>query len=90
MNQYPRPLGIYLLCCAQKKGLGKAMMQTALKALQEMGFHSVMLWVLDSNRAAIGFYESCGFLYAGTTKEIVIGTPVHEKRYLMTMIPDLA
>ncbi|HZW49293.1 MAG TPA: GNAT family N-acetyltransferase [Bacillota bacterium] len=82
--------GLYLLRCAQKKGLGKAMMQTAWKALQEMGCHSVMLWVLDTNQAAIGFYESCGFRYDGTTKEVMIGTPVYEKRYLMTMTPDPA
>ena len=65
------------------------MMQTALKALQEMGFLSVMLWVLDSNRAAIDFYESQGFRYDGTMKEIMIGTLVHEKRYLMTMKADI-
>ncbi len=80
--------GLYLLRSAQRKGLGKALMQAALQALQEMGFHSVMLWVLDSNQTAIHFYEKAGFRPDGSTKEAVIGTPVREIRYRINLMAD--
>ena len=56
---------IYLLNEAKGKGLGKKLMQVMAKELARQGFTSVRLNVLDTNTAAIKFYENLGGVYAG-------------------------
>lgn len=73
--------GIYLLRDFQHLGLGRALMEDALRRLQESGYRKVTLWVLDSNAKAIRFYEKAGFSPDGAVKTAVLGTPVKELRY---------
>lgn len=51
---------IYLLRAAQGRGLGRALMAAAARALLARGMASASLWVLDGNDAAFGFYAALG------------------------------
>ena len=62
---------LYLLESTQKRGYGRALFLTVVRALLEQGYTSMLLWVLSTNPAR-GFYETMG----GTvlrTKPIEIG-----------------
>ena len=50
---------LYLLREAQGRGIGRALLRVVAAVLQQRGFKSVGLWVLERNRSR-GFYESCG------------------------------
>jgi GNAT superfamily N-acetyltransferase len=50
---------LYLLRDAQGRGIGRGLLRVVAAVLQEQGFTSVALWVLERNRSR-GFYESCG------------------------------
>ena len=71
---------IYLLSEYQGRGIGKRMMEEALKHLEE--YKQVALWVLKENRKAIGFYESCGFHPDGHEETIIFGSPIIEARMI--------
>ena len=51
---------IYLLRAAQGRGMGRALMRAAARALVARGMLSASLWVLDGNDAAFGFYAALG------------------------------
>jgi ribosomal protein S18 acetylase RimI-like enzyme len=42
-------------------GFGKALLNAALTGLRNGGSTEVVLWVIEENRGAIGFYERFGF-----------------------------
>jgi len=50
---------LYLLKDAQGRGIGRALLRVVSAVLQEQGFKSIALWVLERNRSR-GFYEACG------------------------------
>ena len=50
---------IYLLKEYQKKGVGKRLIFEFVKQIQNIGFHSMIIWVLDKNSSK-GFYEKLG------------------------------
>jgi GNAT superfamily N-acetyltransferase len=63
------------------KGAGRALWERALDELQARGYRDVILWVLEANARARGFYEHVGFqLEPGTNKTI--------ERYSVT-IPEV-
>lgn len=72
---------LYVLQKAQGRGLGRALLDKALEELRNRGFTRAVLWVLSTNKDAIGFYEHVGFAFSGVEKEEVLGTPVVEKQY---------
>jgi mycothiol synthase len=50
----------------QGSGLGRALTLIGLRYLRDRGLDEVILYVEESNPAAIGLYESLGFTRAGT------------------------
>jgi ribosomal protein S18 acetylase RimI-like enzyme len=62
---------IYLLAEVQGKGIGTSLLMELAKRLDEGGFQSMAVWVLEAN-ASRGFYEKSGAIRA-TEKEIEIG-----------------
>lgn len=46
-------ISLYLLPEYMGRGCGKALCETALRALRQMGFSDVFLWVLEENRRAV-------------------------------------
>lgn len=63
----------YLHPDAWGKGYAQPAMQLALERLQEAGFQTVILWVLEQNARARRFYERAGFAPDGARKQIAIG-----------------
>jgi len=57
-------VSIYILSEYYGKGVGQALMETALKQLKR--YAEICLWVLKENKRAIRFYEKCGFRPDGT------------------------
>jgi len=55
---------LYLLRDSQGRGIGRGLLRVLAAVLQQQGFTSLGLWVLERNRAR-GFYESCGFSVEG-------------------------
>lgn len=53
---------LYLLRAAQGAGLGRALLESAARALAAEGFSSLMISVLQENRRARAFYEHMGGL----------------------------
>ena len=45
----------------QGKGVGKALMQTAMNFCKEKGYHHIYLWTIDICKAALHIYEKFGF-----------------------------
>ena len=77
---------IYLLEEYWDKGYGRKMMDYALNKLEVMGFHEVVVWVLEANHRARRFYEKMGFYHDGTSKEIIIDKPLVEIRYVREIL----
>lgn len=73
---------IYLDHSYWGKGIGRELMVDALSRLQEMGFSTITLWVLQESKRARTFYEKLGFRPDGTSKSIEIdGKELIELRY---------
>jgi ribosomal protein S18 acetylase RimI-like enzyme len=51
-----------------RKGYGLALVSEALERLQEHGFAEAILWVIEGNQQAIGFYKALGFEADGASK----------------------
>ncbi len=56
---------LYILPEFQRKGLGQALFSEVVSALQNLGFSSMLLWVLAQNRSARQFYEKMGGILIG-------------------------
>ena len=52
---------VYLLPAAQGLGVGRRLLEDTLAALATAGAAECLLWVVDSNASARGFYEHLGF-----------------------------
>lgn len=66
------------------RGVGRALMDCALEALQAQGCRSVSLWALQGNQRGIRFYEAAGFAEVpGSVQTFELGSqPVQEVAYL--------
>jgi len=62
---------IYLLAEVQGNGIGTSLLMELAKRLDEGGFQSMAVWVLEANESR-GFYEKSGAVRV-TAKEIEIG-----------------
>jgi ribosomal protein S18 acetylase RimI-like enzyme len=66
-------------------GAGSALLDCARKWAVSNGTMRLHLAVLNSNKSAIGFYESRDWLIAGRQDEIMGGVPVVMLRYELTL-----
>lgn len=57
---------LYILKKAQKLGVGKRLLEFAIRLMGDK--NQISLWVLDSNQNAIQFYQHCGFIPDGKMK----------------------
>lgn len=77
--------GIYLLKAYQRQGIGKRLMDHAIRALGTRGNQMAGLWVLATNANAIAFYEAYGFTDSGIRKKAVLGEEITERLYIKQM-----
>lgn len=63
---------IYILRSAQGRGVGRHLVDAAVKGLTDIGSTSMLVWVLKDNKSARGFYEHLGGVYV-SEKPIEIG-----------------
>jgi GNAT superfamily N-acetyltransferase len=74
---------LYLDPSCWGRGLGRQLHDRALEALGALGYRSAVLWVLEGNVRARGFYERMGWTADGAVKvERWEGFTLHEVRYL--------
>jgi ribosomal protein S18 acetylase RimI-like enzyme len=59
---------LYVDPCRHQGGIGRMLMAEARRRLQEAGFDEAILWVLDGNERAAGFYEGEGWRADGATR----------------------
>ena len=62
-------------------GVGRQLCQHVLGTLNSSGNTAVVLWVLDSNVAAIGFYERIGFSRDSKSKTVNMGRELRAVRF---------
>jgi len=75
--------GIYLHPDQWRKGFGRELISWGIKELRNRGYLKIILWVLEENYKARGFYENIGFTEDRVSKEIKIGKVLKEMRYVL-------
>ena len=80
--------GIYLYPEQWGKGFGRKLISWGIKELENRGCNKIVLWVLEENYKARGFYENIGFRQDGTFKDIKIGKFLKEMRYVLSLRAD--
>lgn len=78
-------IGIYLIPEYWGMGYGQEIMEFGIKKLHQLGYSHSCLWVLEDNIRARKFYEKSGFVFDGSKKEINIGRPLTELRYILNL-----
>ncbi len=79
---------IYVRPDRWRSGAGTTLMVAAERGLQETGFASARLWVIDGNECAQGFYEHLGWRPDGARRyEELGGIEVPERRYHRLLRP---
>ena len=73
---------LYVTPARWSTGTGRALMGSALAALNEAGYPRVVLWVLADNARARRFYERAGFVHDGVTNILTGLGGVLELRYV--------
>jgi ribosomal protein S18 acetylase RimI-like enzyme len=69
-------MSVYVRPDAWGRGLGRALMREALARLHGGGLAETVLWVMEANRQAVGFYEHLGFVPDGSVRHRELyGTP---------------
>ena len=64
---------LYVLQEHQGKGIGKALVQSAMKELKDRGFKTMLIWVLEANHSARAFYERMGGVQIENTLILRVG-----------------
>jgi len=54
----------------RRSGVGSMLMRTVLRRLRESGVHTVWLYILDGNRAAMSLYQGFGFQSTNERQEL--------------------
>ena len=79
---------LYVIDNRQKLSLGKGLLIKALEDLSEQGFNSVIVNVLDGNKA-INFYKKHGGVEVGIRHDDFYGTVVTERIMLFKNIEEI-
>ncbi|MBP3887445.1 MAG: GNAT family N-acetyltransferase [Cellulosilyticum sp.] len=86
LKGYGEVVSIYLLPEYMGKGYGKKLFQAVINKLQEEGYKSIYLWVLEGNSRAIKFYEKFGFkANSAYLDDNIGGKVVREMQYVYHM-----
>ena len=78
---------LYLLNSFQHRGLGRALWNAVLEFAQVQGWESMILWVLESNILAQGFYKHSGCKLVDRRVEVLRGVKLPEVAYELTLKP---
>ena len=70
---------------ARGSGLGRRLIQEALKFCRDLGFASVFLWTLGELKAAAHLYEDAGFRRTEQKRHEIWGSVRTEERYHLTL-----
>jgi GNAT superfamily N-acetyltransferase len=73
---------IYMVQHAKRHGLGQEMLERVQSWFTRHQIHSMVVWVLDNNHHARGFYEVMGGRASSTVRTRVGGFPVTERAYV--------
>jgi len=77
---------LYVLRDCWDGGVGRNLLDHAVRDLAQHGYSEAVLWVLDGNARARGFYEYRGWIADGATKHDQIGgSEVVEVRYRLAL-----
>lgn len=79
-------LGIGVIKAYRGQGLGKALMQAALKLAQTKGLTRIELTVRENNHPAIKLYQSLGFVTEGLHKNAVRIDGQYENQLFMALL----
>jgi GNAT superfamily N-acetyltransferase len=81
---------IYIHPDCWRQGLGYALFTHATMRLAASGYSEAVLWVLESNAAARGFYERTGWTADGGAKyeSIAHNVELREVRYRVVLFPN--
>ena len=80
-GQYTDPTGeiyaLYIETDWRERGIGRALVEAAFDRFRKRGMTQAIIWCLEGNFAARGFYERCGgrFLPSGKIEEVA-GMPL--------------
>jgi len=78
-------ISLYLVPQYWRRGIGTRLLREAMKALHDLGYQKLYLWVLEENRVARTFYEKNGFRLNGDRVSAEVGgKPLSEVRYIHT------
>lgn len=84
-DQMPKGVGeiyaVYVLPECQGRGVGRALLECLITALQALGFQSAILWTLRDRRPTRRFYEANGWQLDGAEDILDLRGPVHLVRY---------
>ena len=72
---------IYVRQAWQGQRVGKALLQTAVRHLTQLGMHKLLISCLETNEAACAFYEACGGKKVGEKETEDYGYPEPQRIY---------
>ncbi len=79
---------IYLRPEHWSRGIGRALMATAVDGLRSAGFRAAMLWTLEGNERTRNFYAAAGWNPDGARKLLNFGADVAVIRYRIGLESD--
>ena len=82
---------LYVDPAVQARGAGKALLEGAVEIARSAGYRTLVLWVLEGNRSARGFYERFGLSPDGArhTDPGYLGNDAVELRYGVALSEDV-
>jgi ribosomal protein S18 acetylase RimI-like enzyme len=79
---------LYLLNAFQHRGFGRALWNAVLEFAQARNWESMVVWVLESNILAQGFYKHSGCKLVDRRVEVLRGVKLPEVAYELMLSPQ--